>query len=351
METNIHILNINKHFLNNKQQKTQQEYRNKIVNYSYFSVNEASICHKIKKIPYYSNFFSLLEDYEALSISQLNADIVEKLENAENNQYYLFTYKDKNAVQFLDFLYIFTSIKKLLFDNINIFQHLLQGLRVLNDNNICFFDLSPTKIIFLESYREKPVFSNFKFSVNIKKLDYTYISHLLNKIDDFTYQPLEIHILYYFVKHNISTISYAFIEEFCEEFVENLRILRIFSENYRKKFKEQCIETMRKYINRSKKEIVDDILERNNKWDVYGISVLFLHIFGCISRVFSLNGTSVSKITIELTRNIHPDSDKRMNLEETLNMFNKCLSEENDWTFVSHLDNKKLTQLFDELSK
>jgi hypothetical protein len=351
METNIHILNINKHFFYNKQQKIQNDYRNKIVNYSYFSVNEATICHKIKKIPYYSNFFSLLEDYEALSISQLDAGILEKLENAENKQYYLFTYKDKNAIKFLDFLYTFTSIKKLLFDNINAFQHLLQGLHVLNDNNICFFDLSPTKILFLESYREKPVFSNFKFSLNVKKLDYTYISHILNKMDDFTYQPLEIHILYYFVKHNISTISYAFIEDFCEEFVENLHVLRIFSENYRKKYKEQCIDTLRKYINRTQKEIVDDILERNNKWDVYGISMLFLHIFGCISRVFSLNGTFVSKITFELTRNIHPDSDKRMNLEETLNMFNKCFSEENDWKIISHLDNNKLTQLFDELSK
>jgi hypothetical protein len=349
METNIHILNINKHFFYNKQQKID-DYRNKIVNYSYFSVNEATICHKIQKIPYYSNFFSLLEDYEALSISQLDAGILEKLENVENKQYYLFIYKDKNAIKFQDFLYTFNSIKKLLVDNINAFQHLLQGLRVLNDNNICFFDISPTKILFLESYREKPVFSNFKFSLNVKKLDYTYISHILNKMDDFTYQPLEIHILYYFVKHNIRTISYAFIEEFCEEFVENLHILRIFSENYRTNFKEQCINTLRKYINRPQKDIVDEILERNNKWDVYGISMLFLHIFGCISRVFSLNGTFVSKITCELTRNIHPDSDKRMNLEETFNMFTKLLSEEKDWNIISYLDNNKLTRLFEELS-
>lgn len=50
METNINISNINKHFLNiNKQQKIQNNYRNKIVNYSYFLVNEANICHKNKK--------------------------------------------------------------------------------------------------------------------------------------------------------------------------------------------------------------------------------------------------------------------------------------------------------------
>ncbi len=351
METNINISNIIKHFFIYKEQKIDINYRNKIVNYSHFSVNEAKICRKIKKIPYYSNFFSILEDYEALNISQLNDNIIEQLYNGLNAQYFLFKYNDRNAVDFIDFLYNFTSIKKLILYNINAIQHLLSGLIILNDNNVCFFDVSPKNIVFLENYREKPVLNNFKFSLNVNKLDYINISHILNKMEDFTYQPLEIHILYYFVKHNITSISYAFIEDFCEEFVENLNILRLFSENYRKKYKEECIEALRKYINRPRKEILDDILERNNKWDVYGISMLFLQIFGCISRVFSLKGTFISKITIELTRNLHPNSDKRMSLEETLNIFNKYLNEENDWKFVNILDNNKLPKLFDELSK
>ena len=351
MDTNINILNINTHFLTNKEQNSTTNYRNKIVNYSHFSINEANICHKIGKIPYYSNFFSILEDHEALNISQLNEDIIEKLKDTDDKQYYLFKYNDKNAVDFIDFLYKSNSIKKLILDNINAFQHLLYGLHVLNENNVCFFDISPKNIVFLENYREKPVFYNFKFSLNLNKLEFTYISHILNKMEDFTYQPLEIHILYYFIKHKMVTISYAFIEEFCEEFVENLNILRLFSDNYKKSYKEQCIETMKKYINQPRKEILDDILERNDKWDVYGISMIFLHIFGCISRIFSLKGTFISKITIELARNLHPDSDKRMSLEETLNMFNKYLDEENDWKFVNNLDNNKLTQLFDELAK
>jgi hypothetical protein len=351
METNINISGINTYFLYNKEQISKSNYRNKIVNYSPFSVNEANICHKIKKISGYIDYFSILEDYEAVNVSQLNDDIIEKLKNNVESQYYLFKYNDRNAVVFIDCLFKFTTIKKLILNNINTFQHILNGLIVLNDNNICFFDISHRNIVFLENYREKPVLSNFKFSLNINKLNYANISYILNIMDDFTYQPFEIHILYYFTKHKMETISYTFIEEFCEEYVDNLNILRVFSENYRKKYKEQCIETMRKYINRPTKEIVDDILERNDKWDVYGISMLFLHIFGCISRVFSLKGTFISKITIELTRNLHPNSDKRMSLEETLNIFNKCLNEENDWKFVNKLDNNKLPQLFDELAK
>jgi hypothetical protein len=108
---------------------------------------------------------------------------------------------------------------------------------------------------------------------------------------------------------------------------------------------------MRKYINLPRNEIISDILERNNKWDVYGISVMFLQIFGCISRVFSLKGTFISRITVELSRNLHPDSDKRMTLERTLNEFNKLLNNESNWNYINNLNNKKLVQLFNEFEK
>jgi hypothetical protein len=350
MESNINISTINKYFSQNKE-KQINNYRTKIVNYSHFSVNEANISHKIKQIPYYSNFFTILDDYEELNISQLNENIIEKLKNIDNIQYYLFKYSDNNSIDFIDFLYNFTSIKKLILNIIDSFQHLLSGLHILNENNICFFDISPKNIVFLENFREKPVIKNFRFSLNVKHLDYTYFSNILNKLEDFTYQPLEIHILYYFVKHDIKTISYGFIEEFCENYVENLNILRLFSENYKKSYKEQCIETMRKYINLSKNQIIDDILERNKKWDVYGISMIYLQIFGCISRIFSLKGTFISKITLDLSKNLHPNSDKRMSLEKTLETFNKLLTEEENWSFVNKLDNSKLEQLFDEFTK
>jgi hypothetical protein len=353
METNIDISTIYKYFSRDKEKETITSgvTRTKIVNYSHFSINEANISYKISQIPYYSNFFSILDDYDQLNISQLNENILEKLKKTDDIKYYLFKYSDRNSSDFIDFLYNSKSIKKLIFDIVIMFPHLLDGLNLLNENNICFFDISPKNIIFLQNYREKPVLSNFKFSLQLNRVDYTYISHILNKLEDFTYQPFEIHILFYFVNNDMVTISHEFIQEFCENFVENLNILRLFSENYKNTYKGQCIETMRKYINLDRKEIIQDILERKNKWDVYGISMIFLQLFACISRVFSLKGTFISKISLELSKNLHPDSDKRITLEETLNILNKLLNEQKDWKFVNKLDNSKLEQLFDEIGK
>jgi serine/threonine protein kinase len=352
MESNINILTINKYFSQNKE-KQSNIVRTKIVNHSPFFINEANIADIIKQIPYYSNYFSILDDYEVLNISQLNDEaLIQKIQFAEDKKYYLFKYADRNSYDFSDFIYNSQSIKKLIFDVIHSFQHILYGLHLLNENDVCFFDISPKNIVFLEHYREKPILRNFKFSLNLNKLNYRYFSPILNRLEDFTFQPLENHILFYFVKHDdMVTISHSFIDEFCENFVENLNILRLFSENYKKSYKGKCIEIMRKYINLSRQEIIEDILERNDKWDVYGISVLYLQIFGCISRVFSLKGTFISKITLELSKNLHPDSDKRMSLEETLNIFNKYLNEEDNWCFVNKLDSSKLGELFDDFAK
>jgi hypothetical protein len=354
MNTNINILTINNYFSRNKEKNNEYFYlqkRKKIVPNSFFSINEVNICHKIKKIPYYSNYYSILDDYELLNISQLNENIIEKVKNIGNNSYYLFQYLDVNSIDFLDYLYNFITIKELIFNIINIFPHIVRGLHILNENGICFFNISPKNMIFLENYREKPVLNNFQLSLRLNRIDFNYISNILSKLDDFIYQPLEIHILFYFVKNDITTISYSFIEEISESFVEKLSILRLFSEKYRKSYKEKCIETMKKYINLPKNEIIDDILDRNDKWDIYGISMLYVMIFGCISRVFSLKDSFMSKITIFLSKNLDPDSEKRMTFEETLYQFDKYLEEQNNWQFVNNLDNNKLESLFDELSK
>jgi hypothetical protein len=171
-------------------------------------------------------------------------------------------------------------------------------------------------------------------------------------MEDFTYQPIEIHMLYFIEKHELNTVSLSFLDDFCDNFVKNMNILRMFSESYRNDYKRCCIELLTHYVNKPKRVIIEDILERSNKWDVYGITILYIHIFGTISRVLSLKDTFINRITVMLTRNIHPDSNKRMTLEETLNKWNHLLFEENyDWKYINKLDATLLIRLFDELSK
>jgi hypothetical protein len=268
-------------------------------------------------------------------------------------KYYLFKYSDKNAVDFIDFLYGQTSIKKLLLYTINSFQHIGKGLTLLQENRICFFHISPQNIIFNNDSRvkEHALLNGFRVSLQTNKLNEDYMRDIIRVIKNFTYMPFEIHILYHIFKNPVAIINDDFINEFCSEFVDNMHILRLFSETFKLNYKKLCIDMMRTYIGKDVKYIVNDIIERNSKWDVYGICMIFIHIFGCVINVYALKGTFFNKIIPKLLVNLHPNSSKRLSIEQTIHIFNSQLGEEPDWKFVNNLEKNKLSELFKEFEK
>jgi hypothetical protein len=134
-------------------------------------------------------------------------------------------------------------------------------------------------------------------------------------------------------------------------FIKNLSILSFFSEKYKESYKITCISVLKKYINMPKTEIIDDILENTDKWDVFSLSVLYLHIFHNISRVFSLKNTFINKITIMLSKNIHPNPLMRSSLENLLEYYNRLIDNENDWTYINKLPSNIMPTLFATLDK
>ena len=133
--------------------------------------------------------------------------------------------------------------------------------------------------------------------------------------------------------------------------MKNLSVLTLFTENYRYNYKKECVQYLKKYINKAKDDIIRDILEHYDTWDNYSLSVIYLHIFGNISRVFSLKGTLLNKWTIELSKNIHPDPRKRSKLNETHNTYIKMCKDFTDWTFMNSITLMQLKKLYEILSE
>jgi hypothetical protein len=356
--TNIETTNIDKHFFpftfykeDTKNDVKIKKYTTKIATYCFYSINESNICDKIKKIPYYQNNYAVIEMYDYISINQLNEQYIEKLNLSDDNRYLIFKYKNDKYIKFNDFLFDFNSPKLFIFHIIDSFSYLLQSLIKLNDNNICFFNLSPNNIVFNLDCGEKPLIKNFQLSLHITKLNEIYITNIIKKLNDFTHKPLEVHVLFYLIQNDISTISYSFIEEICEIFIKKLSILDLFSEKYIYSYKESCIESLKKYINKPKSYIISGILDNADTWDVYSLSVLYLHIFGNISRVFSLNQPFITKIILELTKNIAPEPLKRNSLQNLLYKFNELFNFEKDWSYINNLPGENMMKLFDDLDK
>jgi len=355
MNTNIEISNINKHFFldneNDENDDNHKKYKTKIINYCFYSINEANISDIIKKFDYYSNNYAVVDDYDYINISQLSEKYIDKLNLTNNQRYLIFKYKNENYVPFNDFLFNLTNPKLFIFHVIESFSYILKSLIELNSNNICFLNLSPQNIVFNLDCGEKPMLRNFQLSLYISNLNDSYITNIINKLEDYTYKPLEVHVLFYLIKNDFETVSYSLVEEISEMFIKNLSILEFFSEKYKESYKNSCILILKKYINKPKNEIIDYILENNYKWDVFSLSVLYLHIFHNISRVFSLKNTFINKIILELSRNIHPDPVMRSSLENLLDYFDKLLNNENDWSYINRLSSNMMPTLFNILDK
>ena len=118
MNTNIEISNINKHFFNSDDIdniKQSLPDKTKIIKYGFYSLNEADIANKIKKIPYYTNNYLVIDDYDYINISQIDHKYIDKVNLKNDSKYLIFTYKNETLIEFNNFLYNFTNPKHFFF--------------------------------------------------------------------------------------------------------------------------------------------------------------------------------------------------------------------------------------------
>ena len=351
MEQNINISLItnqvtnNRKKMNNANEDNNDKTQTNIALYDFFSANQIKISEILTKIPYYNNYYDIFVDYDFIDISRIGEKVIENVDLDLN--YIVFNYNDEKRIGFRNFLFNLSfGNKKFIFNILNTYTILLDSLIKLNENGVCFFELCSENIVF--SPNSRPFLKNFSNSLIISDLNTSYIQNIIKNIDNYTYKPLEIHVLFYLIANDEKTLSLSFIELICSNYVKTMDILLLFSQNYRESYEKACVETFKKYINKPKLAIIADILNYSKYWDNYSLSILYLHIIGNISNFFSLKGTFMNKFTLLLIKNIHPNPLKREILEETRENYDK-LFENADWTFINDFSNEKMKKLYDLL--
>jgi len=352
---NIDITLIDRQFIPySEKERNQSKKVSKICIYDFFSVNEVKICEKIKEIPYYSNDFYIVEQCNFIKIGEMSKKSVQILQNInktddidtnENRnektkeKYVLLQYKKKKSIDSIPFekwLFSFSRPKTFIFHVLSSYSSLLQTFITLHENDICFFDLSTKNIFFKQN--NNPFLENFGHSLLRNKLDESYISKIITKINDYTCKPLEVYVLFYLIVNNEETLSYHFIETIVSFFIDNMNVLTLFTENYRETYKQQCIDVLKIYINRPKSEIIRGLLTNCETWDNYSLSILYLHMIGTIIRVFSLKEGFMFSFLKLLTQNISPNPSKRESLKNTQYHYEKLFHTFTEWGFIKELE-------------
>ena len=336
----------------NKKQDKKQDKKQVIKRLDFLTINEVKISTIIRKIPYYYKNYIPVEDYELLKFGTFEETHIRHDEISLDNKYILMYYRNNknNNLSLTDYLIASTSCKMFLFKNINSLNSIIDNLIQLEERSIRFFNINPENIVF-DQGSHVPQFTNFKYSIQESRLSPVYISNIIDSIDDFTYQPLEIHLVFYLLKNTELVLDDSSSEQISRAFVNNMSIMKFFPLTYRESYAKECVSCIRKYNGVERKAIINDILERRSKWDIYGLSVIYIHIFCCLMNVFSLKGTIITKIIGLLSKNIHPDSNKRPSLKQFHNSYNELLGSEGScWGFAKGLDNNKLSILLEKLA-
>lgn len=324
----------------------------KICNYDFFSINEVKISEKIKKIPYYHNDYSIVERCNFIKVGEMSERSRQLLKTVDsdtnnNKKYLLIEYNQENCIKFTDFLFSFNTVKSFFFHVLDSYSTLLDIIIKLNHNDICFFDLSCENIYIRKNNR--PFLKNVNKSLLLYKLDESYISKIITKINDYTCKPLEVYVLFYLIMNNEETLSYHFIETIVSFFIDNMNVLTLFTQSFKEKYKQSCIDYLKKYINQPKTFIISDLITYYDTWDNYSLSIIYLHIVGNIIRVFGLKENFMNSFLILLTKNISPDPLKREKLEDSRKRYDILFNTFTDWKFINDLPSKKMKKLYEIL--
>ena len=355
MDINIDLidksLKINK---NNKMnyinlENTKKRERTSINLYNFSCVNNIEICNRIKEINDFARNYDIIIDYNPIKIGNIVLDHYDIIPT-NDAKYVLLQYNSIDSISFNTFLFNLPNPKLFIYYIIDSYSFLLNSLNKLNQNGVCFFNLYIKNIIFDRNY--KPLLKNFESSILIESLNNEYISNIIESLEDYTCKPLEIHVIFYLIKNNENTLSHSSIEVICENFVKNMSILSLFSQQYKNTYYNTSVECLKKYINKPKIDIINDIINLiiNNSsiFDNYGISILYLHIIGNLIKVFSLKENFMNKLIITLTKNIHPDPTKRETIQSSIEIFEELLNN-NDWSFINKIPLNKMDSLYKTL--
>ena len=339
----------------NTTKKPQKIKNTKIKLYDLFIVNEIKISKKISTIPHYYNNYEIIIDYQIIEVGSQNEFLLEQMDvilnNSNNDKYLLVSYnssKNDIFVDFNTFLFHLKTPKLFIFHVLESYSCLSESLRNLHSLDICFFDLCPENIVFGENY--KPILKNVQNSLlNCNLINENYINPILHKIKNYTYKPLEIHLLYYLMVNDEITISYSLIETISNHYIEGLHFLDLFNDNYRENYHKTCIDCLNQYINKSKTEIINKICTFNKTWDSYSLSIIYIHIFAHMNHIFQLQNTMMNVFLNHLLKNIHPDPTKRETMEFLCSTLEEIYVKHTDWSFINTIPNDKLYELYNVL--
>ena len=235
-----HLKEINKPYKPYKPNKTNKQV---IRLESFLLTNEIDISNHIKQIGGYNikhhhTRFDIIIAHKNVQLGKINKYANNALEHLKTDKkHVLCEYTGSKRVKFDEFMAIQPTPKLFIFHVLDTYSYLLDSLLLLNDNAICFYNLSAANIGIAANF--KPTLQNFNMGFKITDDDcLTKITQIISNTTDYTHKPFEVHVLFYLIIKQHETLTETMIERICDVFVQNTSAIE---------YKDDCVEFLQQY--------------------------------------------------------------------------------------------------------
>lgn len=303
------------------------------------SLEVSNSLQKYKNIHYR---FSLFSKNIHLTIRNINEHLYDKYNHIMNSNNNILLYQ--NIIQPYSSLYeyLYLTIKSpndkfYLF--VNMFKYLSHSLHILQQETIVLLNISPYTII---TNGDIPVINNLFQSFIYNNLSHERIKSIFNKTYAVNiFLPIEYHVILFLNNYidETDTINEKQLITICDDFVGKygLRSLNLFSCDSLKEYKEEAYFYLSSLLQKTKTDIIQNLLQKSYTWNNYQTSIiflLFLRDFFIIKLPTLLHSNSFISHTFSLlSQNIHFDSSKRGNETNNILCIDNILNNTSDSTF------------------
>lgn len=309
--------------------------------------NDIKISKEIcNNIPFFYTYFNPIIKSEIIKLAMVDEEneIIDTdfYNNGINKELDDVLIWKKNKSDYKEFHIFFMELKKpqdIIVYLIDSYKELLDSIKILNIHKICYFDLKMDKIVFDKF--EKPVLFDFEEAIH-----YDDIKFLNNYIPNYYVWTLEAIVIHFLKDSDCKSISRANIESICKSYIIKNKALAFFPEKYIVSYYKKCVESLLKYINMPKENIITNLCKHIDTWDNYSLSIIYLQLLYILRINMDVkvvdNSGFFKFFSLHLFSQINPDPEKRPNIIETYNSFNNIFIENIDWFSLSENLNREI---------
>ena len=301
---------------NNTSIATKVQVRN------FTSENETEVGEIISKHEGYKLFFLPVIDRCAIDIRTANKQELEKCDIIKSMDA---EYVAMNIpfIQSMPFTEVLSTLKPkdVILTVIETYRYLLMALDKLHTTKVVHFDLKIENVLFTKGTTD-PRIIDFGISIPMEKMnDDNMHKYFYVYAPDYYVWCLDINIICYLLNETDDPLTEEDAQEIAELTATSCSVIQDFGEEFVDDYRDMCFKQANKYVGKSRNEVVYDLSSKCWTWDNYSLSIMFIRTLTLLFPNKDTRNELVIMFLDLLIKNIDPDPDKRLSIEETQEYF------------------------------